>query len=229
MRILKNIILALIISTILSLPIGYIVITSDIQPVKNTTIVDNVSVVKPSENFTPTKNNDTINVSISKLKYIYKYQFVDIEKTYVRVGYPSPNITFRVFSEENEETPLDNMKTYSLIDFRGKDVVLNFWASWCDPCREEFPVFQEFHSSNPDVVVLMIDVDNSDYRDARNFINRNAYTLPVVYDGKLTSDVYGLYGIPRSIYIDKTGLVKRIKIGYFIDVNELSIFVRGIK
>jgi thiol-disulfide isomerase/thioredoxin len=182
----------------------------------------------PSENFTQLKKDAIINTTPDKI-YIYKYQYVNVSNGYLSIGNKVPNISFRVFSDINEVSPADDKKVYDLERYKGKKIVLNFWASWCAPCVNEFKVFQDFYNTDKDVVVFMVDIDNTDYASARSFANRNDYTVPIIYDAKELESKFSLFGIPRTVYIDEDGMVKGIKVGSFLDVNELHVFIYGAK
>lgn len=183
-----------------------------------------------TENFTKVENLDIIKpLPQEKNIYIRKYQYIKVDNIPFGLGNKSPNIYFKVFSDIQETTPEDNNKIYSLKDFAGKVILINFWASWCESCIAEFPIFQKFYLENPDIVILMINVDNSDYKYARDFMDRNGFTLPVVYDAKDAAYIYYVNGIPRTVLIDKDGMARNVKIGYFIDQNELNFFVKGVQ
>ncbi len=101
-----------------------------------------------------------------------------------------------------------NGKKVDLKQFRGKIVFLNFWATWCGPCKEEMPsmegLYQKFKEKN--FVFLTISVDYEEKKKVKEFIDKHHYTFPVLIDSKcLTLELYGVKGIPTTILIDKKG------------------------
>lgn len=103
---------------------------------------------------------------------------------------------------------LDRPGELQLSSLRGKAVVLNFWASWCDPCKREAPALQAATKRWGDrVVVLGVDV-NDFGGDARGFMRRYGLTYPVVHDNRnVTSPKYGLTGLPETFFLDRRGRV----------------------
>ena len=103
----------------------------------------------------------------------------------------------------------------TLSDWRGQVVVLNYWASWCSPCRDESPLLQRWHERirQRGGTVLGIDVrDTSD--DAREFIDEYGLTYPHLKDGPgETQDDYGVSGLPETFVIDRRGRIAAVKRG----------------
>jgi cytochrome c biogenesis protein CcmG/thiol:disulfide interchange protein DsbE len=97
----------------------------------------------------------------------------------------------------------------SLDDYRGKVVVLNFWASWCEPCREESPLLQRWHDRNRKRGALVLGVDALDeIGHARDFVEEYGLTYPMLRDGDgSTRESYGILGFPETFAIDRQGRI----------------------
>ena len=99
---------------------------------------------------------------------------------------------------------------HKLSDFRGKPVLLNFWASWCGPCQMEMPDFQKFYESHGDkvnfVIVNLTDGQQETVESASAFITEQGYTFPVYYDTDIDAAMkYGVNAVPVSYFIDADG------------------------
>lgn len=100
-------------------------------------------------------------------------------------------------------------KKISLKDFKGKVVFLNFWATWCPPCRAEMPSLEVINKMFKDkgLVILAIDY-GEDAAKVEKFINKYAYTFSVVLDKKfLVSSIYKPRGLPTTYFIDRKGML----------------------
>lgn len=108
----------------------------------------------------------------------------------------------------------------SLRSFRGETVILNFWASWCVPCRKEFPLLAQA-DARQSVVVLGV-VFNDSVANARRFMREHAATWPGLRDDGQIAKAYGVGpGIPATIVIDADGRVVRRHIGEIRRVADL--------
>jgi cytochrome c biogenesis protein CcmG, thiol:disulfide interchange protein DsbE len=103
----------------------------------------------------------------------------------------------------------------SLDELRGVPVVLNFWASWCDPCRTEAPLLERSWRRDGARGVLYLGLDMQDLSgDAEGFLEEFGITYPTVRDpGRAVADEYGLTGIPETAFIDRDGRVVAYAIG----------------
>jgi cytochrome c biogenesis protein CcmG/thiol:disulfide interchange protein DsbE len=97
----------------------------------------------------------------------------------------------------------------ALSSLRGKAVVLNFWASWCKPCKEEAPHLEQVWRDERTRGLVVLGLDSKDFRqDARRFVRRFDWTFPVVFDGEGdVSKTYGVTGYPETFVIDRAGRV----------------------
>jgi len=111
--------------------------------------------------------------------------------------------------------PFNGMTEFRLNDYRGQTVVLNFWASWCPPCRDEAPVLEAVWRQYQDQDVLFVGIDIWDTeRDARAYMREFNITFPNVIDnrGKVAVE-YGLTGVPETYFITPDGTISRKVIG----------------
>ncbi|HEV3377596.1 MAG TPA: TlpA disulfide reductase family protein [Thermoleophilaceae bacterium] len=103
----------------------------------------------------------------------------------------------------------------SLEDYRGRVVVLNFWASWCEPCREESPLLQRWHERLEKRGATVLGVDALDeIGHARAFIEEYGLTYPMLRDGDgSTREPFGIVGFPETFVIDRDGRIAAIQRG----------------
>ena len=101
-----------------------------------------------------------------------------------------------------------NGKGVEIKQFKGKVIFLNFWATWCGPCKEEMPSLEVLHRQfkEKNFVLLTISVDYEGIKPVQEFINKHQYTFPVLLDPKgETLDLFEVKGIPTTFLIDKKG------------------------
>jgi cytochrome c biogenesis protein CcmG/thiol:disulfide interchange protein DsbE len=126
---------------------------------------------------------------------------------------------------------LDRNGQLAVADLRGKAVVVNFWASWCIPCRDEAPVLQKTYERYRDQGLVVLGVDVNDFRqDARRFMKRYGLSYPVVYDGKgSTVGKWGVRGFPETFFVDRTGKLVGERIEGAVDIERnRDAFQRGV-
>jgi thiol-disulfide isomerase/thioredoxin len=153
-----------------------------------------------------------------------------------------------MIDEDAPEFALKNTsgETVSLESLRGKTIILDFWATWCGPCKASFPGMQEVVTKYKDddtVVLLFVDTfEDGEDRETlvTDFIAKNKYDFHVVYDTKLensqefkVADQYGVTGIPTKVVIDKNGKMRFKAVGYSGQteklVKEMDIMIDILK
>jgi len=112
----------------------------------------------------------------------------------------------------------------SLSDLRGKPVLLNFWASWCGPCRLEMPFLQQIYEkwTGEGLVLLAVNLQE-DQNTVQEFVRNGGFTFPILLSpGNEVPLAYNIRGIPATFFIDTDGVIRDIKIGAFSGVGEVE-------
>jgi cytochrome c biogenesis protein CcmG/thiol:disulfide interchange protein DsbE len=122
-------------------------------------------------------------------------------------------------------TSLDGLSV-TLSELRGRPVLLNFWATWCPPCRLEMPYFQEIHEDPiwraRELLILAVNLQES-ATDVRRFMTDNAYTFTVLLDTKAeAARLYNASSIPATYIIGKDGIIKYRRIGAFAGKSQIE-------
>ncbi len=121
------------------------------------------------------------------------------------VGHPAPDFSLATLRPHSSKSVL------SLSNFKGKPIVLNFWASWCAPCKEEAPLLEntwkQVQAQGKDVVILGIDFQDSN-KDGMSFLRLYSITYPIVLDADgSVAFQYGITSLPQTIFINGHGTV----------------------
>jgi thiol-disulfide isomerase/thioredoxin len=105
----------------------------------------------------------------------------------------------------------------ALEDFRGSPTILNFWASWCPPCRTEMPAFQQIYQEYEahNLVIVAVNTTFQDSKaDLENFVTNNRLSFYILLDNTgVVSASYNIYSLPTTYFIDSQGYIRNIIIG----------------
>ncbi len=112
----------------------------------------------------------------------------------------------------------NNGDKVSLSEYKGKPVVVNFWATWCGPCKMELPAFDKLCTEYKEQVEFMMVNLTDGYQEtlesAKQFISESGYMFPVFFDTENNASAeYNLYSIPRTIFVDKDGNLVNSHVG----------------
>lgn len=124
-----------------------------------------------------------------------------------------------------------NGKEVSLSDYKGKTIYVNFWATWCPPCKQEMPFIQKLYEERKDTDLVILTVDLQENQSiVKKFMTDNKYTFPVLLDkdGEVAS-TYGIQSIPLSILIDENFKIVSAREGSMEDYETMKDFVDQLK
>jgi len=134
-----------------------------------------------------------------------------------QVGFSAPDFVLTSLGDQN----------IGLDDFKGKPVILNFWASWCPPCKAEMPAFQQASREflDTDLQIIAINATSQDsITEVRQFIEQNEITFPIPMDQTgSTSNDYLVHSLPTTYFIDRKGVIVDLIIGGPIPLSLLRI------
>jgi|SRR5690625_2671626 len=107
-------------------------------------------------------------------------------------------------------------KTVKLSDFRGEKILLNFWATWCPPCRAEMPDMQKYHEEYEEGIILAVNLIETEqsYENMEKFLDEYGITFSILIDeDTAVSSMYDAYALPTSYLIDTSGKIHTKAIG----------------
>jgi cytochrome c biogenesis protein CcmG/thiol:disulfide interchange protein DsbE len=153
------------------------------------------------------------------------YGLVIKEGSGLAIGDPAP---------EGALPRLEGGGTESLADYRGSWVLVNVWASWCEPCREESPALEAFQQKHGGEEFTVLGVDSSDLSDdGRAFVEEFGLSYPQLHDGDGDfADEFGATGVPESYLVDPRGKVRVIAKGTVDEqylAEQVEPLLRGAK
>jgi thiol-disulfide isomerase/thioredoxin len=162
----------------------------------------------PPEGFTkvdPPENNGFGGIAIAEAGADADGAARPEPKLAVKVGDAAPDFALKDLSGAE----------VSLASLKGKVVVLDFWATWCGPCKAAMPVIQKLHDeyASKGVAVLGVNTWEQNQKAVRDYIASKKYTYPCLLDGDKLAEAYGVPGIPTLVVIGKDGKVALIEVG----------------
>jgi len=100
-------------------------------------------------------------------------------------------------------------RTVSLAQFKGDVVMINFWASWCGPCRQEMPLLDDIYKQYKDMGFTLLGVNvEPDAHDANAWLKKTPVSYPILYDPKSrVSQLYRVQAMPATVIVDRNGVV----------------------
>ena len=133
------------------------------------------------------------------------------------VGGPAPEITLK--NLQGQEVRLS--------DLRGKIVLLNFWATWCKPCKDEMPAMQASYDKLRDHGLVVLAVNElEDTEKVIEHVQKHGHTFPVVMDrDNVVANRYGVVGLPASFIVDRQGIVREQIMGSLLTEKRITELV----
>jgi thiol-disulfide isomerase/thioredoxin len=112
--------------------------------------------------------------------------------------------------------PARGGSTIDLSQFKGQVVMINFWASWCGPCRQEMPLLESMYKKYKPLGFTLLGVNvEPDQKDAESFLKQTPVSFPVLFDAKSkVSGLYNVQGMPTTVFIDRKGNVRLVHQSY---------------
>jgi cytochrome c biogenesis protein CcmG, thiol:disulfide interchange protein DsbE len=173
------------------------------------------------------------------MKRIVLYSLIISAALLMLAGCSKKEATIAGIAEVKEKKPAPEINVSSLknvplklSDLKGKVVLLNFWATWCPPCREEIPSMMKLNSAmaGKPFQMVAVSVDEGGVPEIESFFKTSGFSLPTYTDpGGAAVKTYGITGVPESFVIDKNGILVKKVVGPFAwDSAETIAFLEGL-
>jgi len=171
--------------------------------------------MKSQRNLSSIKSNRLITITILILILVAAWTFISVpepssqqsdSEANPKAGFTAPDFTLDTL----------NGGQLTLSELRGQPIVLNLWASWCLPCREEMPAIEKIYQTyNGSLVVIGLNLTSQDSEsDAEAFVQELGLTFPIALDRDGSArERYQLLGLPSTYFIDESGIIRAVVVG----------------
>ena len=163
------------------------------------------------------------------MSYLYLAQLIRYEHVQVALDNPQLKAAFARLEDNDKKRQEANFtlndltgKAWTLKDLRGSVVLVNFWATWCPPCRKEMPdletLYRRFHKQG----LVVLSISDEDAGKVRTYLADKGYTYPVLLDpGRKVNDAFAIEGIPKSFVFNREGKL----VSQAIDMRTMDQFL----
>ncbi len=145
------------------------------------------------------------------------------DTTVIQIGKPAPDVTLRNLINYPQQT-------VKLSAFKGKSVILDFWATWCQPCVAMIPKMEELQNKFPDQLQVVM-VNNEEVAKVKSFFTKmgqfGKYDLPNALDNKAIFSQFGVGVLPHYVWIDKQGIIKAVTGYQEMTIENVTNFIAG--
>ncbi|GHH99108.1 redoxin domain-containing protein [Neobacillus kokaensis] len=142
----------------------------------------------------------------------------EVSATALTIGAKAPDFELKTLNGESVR----------LSDLKGKKLMLNFWATWCGPCKAEMPEMEEFYkSADKDIKILAVNIDPQ--LDVKGFVDEYKITFPVLLDTEdAVNTKYQVISIPTTYFIDSNGIIQNKFVGT-MKLDDMKDFTNKLK
>ena len=131
-----------------------------------------------------------------------------MQASLIETDVPAPE--FELLSTDGELVSLTNLQ--------GKVIVVNFWATWCGPCVEEIPMFQDYFERYNDQIMILGINEQEDPDEVREFLQQFGVSYPILMDRSAElAPVYRLMALPVTVFVDEEGILRYHHIGFMTE------------
>ncbi|TMU87425.1 TlpA family protein disulfide reductase [Bacillus sp. BHET2] len=155
-------------------------------------------------------------------------QLIDIEEGEESVAIPAENFAGANVGDKAIDFKLDTLSgsSITLSELKGKKVVLNFWATWCPPCKDEMPIIEEYYKKfGKDIEVLTINIDPQ--YNVKEYQKALGLTFPILLDtDDKINKAYNILTVPTTFIIDEQGIITNKQIGAITNLESFTALIK---
>ena len=163
---------------------------------------------------------------------VAKIEYEELSKIYKPEETKQEETTQNLQKAKDFTATNENGEDVKLSDYFGKPIIVNFWTSWCGPCKSELPEFNEAYKENKEKIQFLMVNLTDEYSETKEkvteFVKQNNYEFPIYFDKKYSaSNTYNLTSIPQTLFIDKEGNIIKSYIG-MMNKNTLDKYIKEL-